>query len=99
MKPLRALTAVEASAALAAGAITAEALARARLARIDERDPDLKAWVYVDADAVLRAARELDLTPRRGPLHGLPIGIKDVLDTADMPTAHNSSLFAGHRPG
>jgi Asp-tRNA(Asn)/Glu-tRNA(Gln) amidotransferase A subunit family amidase len=99
MKPLWALTAVEASAALAAGAIAAEELARACLGRIAERDPALKAWVYLDADAALRAARELDLTPRRSPLHGIPIGIKDVIDTADMPTAHNSALFAGHRPG
>jgi Asp-tRNA(Asn)/Glu-tRNA(Gln) amidotransferase A subunit family amidase len=99
MKPLWALTAVEACAALAAGAITAESLARACLGRIAERDPDLKAWVYVDADAALRAARELDLMPRRSALHGIPIGIKDVIDTADMPTAQNSALFAGHRPG
>jgi len=93
-----AMGAREASAALASGALTSEALARACLGRIAERDPRLKAWAYVDADATIRRARELDKQPRRGPLHGLPIAIKDMIDTADMPTQYNSPLFAGCRP-
>jgi Asp-tRNA(Asn)/Glu-tRNA(Gln) amidotransferase A subunit family amidase len=97
-QPLWSMTATEASAALASGETRAESLARACLARIAEREPGLKAWAYVDADAAIRAARELDKQPRRGPLHGVPIAIKDMIDTADMPTCYNSPLFAGHRP-
>ncbi|WP_181706983.1 amidase [Chthonobacter rhizosphaerae] len=96
--PLWRLTASEASARLQAGLITSEALARSCLARVADRDPALKAWAYLDADHVIRAARELDKQPRRGPLHGLPVAVKDMIDTADMPTCHNSPQFEGHRP-
>ena len=58
----------------------------------------VRAWSFVDPAAVLRRARELDKTPRRGPLHGIPVGVKDVIDTAEMPTQHNSPNFEGHRP-
>ena len=92
------LNATEMSAAIQAGTLTAETLARACLARIAARDPEVRAWSYVDPEAVIRQARELDKGPWRGPLHGLPVGVKDMIDTADMPTQHNSPLFAGHRP-
>jgi Asp-tRNA(Asn)/Glu-tRNA(Gln) amidotransferase A subunit family amidase len=92
------LTACEASRAMAAGTLTCEALARSCLDRIGARDPELKAWAFVDPDQVVRQARELDKLPRRSPLHGVPIGIKDMIDTADMPTGYNSNLFVGHRP-
>jgi amidase len=49
-------------------------------------------------DLALAQARARDAEPRRGPLHGIPIGIKDIFDTYDMPTAHGSRAFAGHRP-
>jgi Asp-tRNA(Asn)/Glu-tRNA(Gln) amidotransferase A subunit family amidase len=97
-QPLWRLSASEAAEALSAGRLTSEALTRACLARIAARDPELKAWVQVDADNALRQARELDKQPRRGPLHGLPVAIKDMIDTADLPTAYNSPLFHGHRP-
>lgn len=93
------LTATRAAAMMAAGELTSEDLARACLARIVEREPAVRAWSWLDPDAVLRAARELDKTPRRSPLHGIPIGIKDVFDTFDMPTQHNSPNYVGHRPG
>lgn len=92
------LTARVAAKAIADGRLTAEDLARACLERIARRDPRLKAWTYVDPDAVLRAARELDRSPSKGPLHGVPIGVKDMIDTADMPTGYNSPIYAGHRP-
>jgi Asp-tRNA(Asn)/Glu-tRNA(Gln) amidotransferase A subunit family amidase len=92
------LTACEASRAMAEGTLTCEALARSCLDRIGARDPELKAWAFVDPDQVVRQARELDKLPRRSPLHGVPIGIKDMIDTADMPTGYNSNLFVGHRP-
>ena len=59
----------------------------------------MRAWTYVDPDAALRQARELDKYPPRSKLHGIPVGIKDMIDTADMPTTYNSPIFAGHRPG
>ncbi len=46
----------------------------------------------------MRQARELDKGPIRGLLHGIPIGVKDMIDTGDMPTQHNSPIYAGHRP-
>jgi Asp-tRNA(Asn)/Glu-tRNA(Gln) amidotransferase A subunit family amidase len=92
------LTAGEIAARIRAGELTAETVARACLARIAARDPDVRAWSFVDPDAVIRTARELDKGPIRGPLHGVPIGVKDMIDTADMPTQHNSPIFVGHRP-
>lgn len=96
--PMWRWTASEASRALASGAVTSEALARSCLERIAAREPILRAWAHVDADAVLRAARLRDKEPRRSPLHGLPVAIKDMIDTADMPTEYNSPLFVGQRP-
>ena len=75
-------------------------MARAFLDRIDADDPRVRAWVHVDPGAVLASARDLDrVAPaRRGRLHGIPIGIKDIFDTHDMPTAYGSPIHAGHRP-
>ena len=92
------LTADALSARLRDREITAEQLARACLVRIAAREADVRAWSYVDPDAVIRQARELDKLPSRGPLHGIPIGVKDIYYTADMPTQHNSPIYAGHRP-
>jgi Asp-tRNA(Asn)/Glu-tRNA(Gln) amidotransferase A subunit family amidase len=91
------LTAAEVSRRLRCGDITAEQLARACLARIASREADVRAWSYIDPDAVIRQARELDKLPSRGPLHGMP-GVKDIFNTADMPTQHNSPIYTGHRP-
>src|SRR6185503_6921781 len=92
------LTADALSARLRDGEITTELLARACLVRIAAREADVRAWSYVDPDAVIRQARELDKLPSRGPLHGIPIGVKDIYNTADMPTQHNSPIYAGHQP-
>jgi Asp-tRNA(Asn)/Glu-tRNA(Gln) amidotransferase A subunit family amidase len=92
------LTATEIAARIRDGSLTAEAVARDCLARIAERDPAVRAWSFVDPATVLRQARELDKGPVRGPLHGVPIGVKDMIDTADQPTQHNSPIFTGHRP-
>lgn len=92
------MSAVEASASIAAGRLTAEALASACLDRVTERDDTVRAWTHVDPEMVLAHARALDAAPRKGPLHGIPVGIKDILLTRDMPTSYNSELFAGHFP-
>jgi Asp-tRNA(Asn)/Glu-tRNA(Gln) amidotransferase A subunit family amidase len=93
------LTASEASALIAAKKLSCEELARSTLARIEERDPIVRAWSYVDRDKVIRTARELDKTPPISPLHGLTFGVKDVIETRDMPTQQNSPLYFEHQGG
>jgi len=78
--------------------ITAEALATACLERIAERDETVRAWAYIDRAKVLEQARALDKSPRRSRLHGVPFGIKDVIETADLPTEYNSPIYRGHQP-
>ncbi len=83
---------------LAQRQVTAEAVLRSCLARIEEREPHVQAWEFLDPEAALAQARALDRGAYRGLLHGLPIGVKDLFDTFDMPTTYGSSIYAGHRP-
>ncbi len=95
------LTATEALARLRTRELTAEALTLACLAQVKERDPLVKAWSFIDPEHVLAQARELDriaANGNMGPLHGLPIGIKDVILTEDMPTQYNSQIYQGFHP-
>ncbi len=92
------LTAVELATRLRNGRLRAIELTQACLARVEAGDPALHAWVAVDAALARRRARELDAGPMRGPLHGLPIGIKDIIDTRDLPTEYGSAIYRGHRP-
>ncbi len=94
MKPL---SAVEAVKAIEAGTLTAEKLAQACLERIAEREPVVKAWVHLDKELALKQARAADAT-KGGVLRGVPIGAKDIIDTHDMPTGHNSPIFKGKVP-
>jgi amidase len=98
MEKLNELGAREAARRLAAREITAEDLARACLARIEERESTVGAWIHLDPDAALAQARKLDAGPVLGALHGLPIGVKDIMDTIDMPTCYGSAVYPGHRP-
>ncbi|MEO8303181.1 MAG: amidase [Betaproteobacteria bacterium] len=98
MNNLNRLDATVAARKLAAREITAEALLADCLARIAEREPDVHAWTFVDADAAMRRARALDAQGSSGLLHGLPIAVKDLFDTVDMPASYGSSIYAGHRP-
>lgn len=98
MTPLHALDAWEAAQRLARGELTAEALTRACLERIADREADVLAFSALDPDAALAQARVLDAAPRRGLLHGLPFGAKDLFDTADFATACGTPIHAGHRP-
>jgi Asp-tRNA(Asn)/Glu-tRNA(Gln) amidotransferase A subunit family amidase len=92
------LTAAQAAAAIKTGTLTSETLVRSCLDRIAARDPDVKAWLYVDPDYAIRQAREIDKRPAVHPLHGLPFGVKDIMDTADMPTTQNTAFYQDHRP-
>ena len=83
---------------IAAGRLSAEAFATACLDRIAAREPIVGAWHYLDRDAALAAARARDAEAPRGPLHGIPIAVKDLIDTADMPTGYGSPIYEGHRP-
>ena len=83
---------------IATGEITVEDLVRDCLARIEEREPDVGAWEFIDPELALKQARERDRLPSRGPLHGIPVGIKDIFETADMPTAYGSPIYRGNRP-
>ena len=91
------LTAGEASARMSAGTLSSEAYIRACLARIAERDPTVQAWAHLDPDGALTQARACDQVPRRSPLHGIPVGFKDVIRTKDLPTTFNSPIYAGHQ--
>ena len=98
MTPLNELGAAALAARLARGEASAEALARACLERAAEREPVLRAFARLEPERVLESARELDRAGVRGPLHGLPLGVKDIIDTFDLPTEYGSPIYAGHRP-
>ena len=84
------------------GKISSEELTRACLARIEAREPEVQAWAFLDPEHALCQARAADEWRKRGrplgPLHGLPVGVKDIIDTADMPTENGTVLHAGRRP-
>jgi Asp-tRNA(Asn)/Glu-tRNA(Gln) amidotransferase A subunit family amidase len=95
---VNALSAAEAGRRIAGGKLTSEALLRACLKRIEARESEIHAWAYLDPELALKQARDRDRERPRSPLHGVPVGIKDVIDTADMPTACNSPIYSGRRP-
>jgi Asp-tRNA(Asn)/Glu-tRNA(Gln) amidotransferase A subunit family amidase len=97
------LSASEAARAIAGGALSAVQLVEACLTRIREVEPAVQAWQYLDEQHALAQARARDLDRAdgraTGPLHGVPVGIKDIIDTTDMPTEDGTVLHAGRRPG
>jgi len=95
------LGAVEALAAMAAGRLSAEELTRACLDRVATRDSVVRAFAYLDPKRALAEARLRDRARRSGspgPLNGLPFGVKDIIETHDMPTHYGSPIHAGYRP-
>jgi len=99
---LGALSLSEAAAHIRDGRISSAELARDCLARIDEVDGAVQAWAYLDRDYVMRQAQAADLHRMQGnalgPLHGVPVGIKDIFDTSDMPTEFGSPIWNGRTP-
>jgi Asp-tRNA(Asn)/Glu-tRNA(Gln) amidotransferase A subunit family amidase len=102
MEDLQWMGAADAACAMRAGALAAEALMAACLSAVDARETELGAWAFLDPDYARGRARHADelRTSGRalGPLHGVPVGIKDIIDTEDMPTEHGTVLHAGRRP-
>ncbi|MEX2520161.1 MAG: amidase [Paracoccaceae bacterium] len=100
--PLTALSGVELRDRLASGALQAEDVAKAFLAEIQAREPEVRAWAFLDSDDVLGQARRLDALRRSGrpvgPLHGLPVGLKDIIDVAQTPTENGTPLDKGRVP-
>ena len=83
---------------VASGELTAEAVVRSCLDRIHERDPEVRAWVHLDPEQALAAARACDRNGKGGLLKGVPFGVKDIFDTADMPSGYGSPIYTGCRP-
>ena len=100
---LGALGLCEAAEAIRAGTVQPVELVEACLARIRTRDGELKAWAHVDEHGALAAAHERQAEARagrfRGVLHGVPVGVKDIVDVAGMPTTGGARPFAHTRPG
>ncbi len=93
------LSALDAAAAIRAGSLTSERLVEACLAHIEARDGAVGAWIHLDAEAALAEARQRDREPPRSALHGVPVGVKDIIDTHDMPTGYGSPIYTpGTRP-
>ena len=96
------LSATESLEAMAAGRLTSVQLVQSCLDRIAETDDRVRAWAHLDAEAALAQAAEADRRRKAGyglgALHGVPVGLKDIIDTADMPTERGTPVFAGRQP-
>ena len=99
---LTSLTATEAHREITRGALSSEEYVTACLDQIEAIDGDVRAFVHIDRAYALKQARELDEWRRdgrpTGPLHGIPVAIKDIFNTRDYPTECGSPLLAGRRP-
>ncbi|WP_417675779.1 amidase [Roseibium sp.] len=96
------LSASEAVRKIRAGLLTSTDLVSACLRRIEETDGQLKAWAHLDRDKALAEAAEMDAVRKSGrplgALHGVPVGLKDIIDTKDYPTERGSAVFTGRCP-
>ena len=94
---LNELSACDIAQGVATGAFSAEAVVRDCLDRIEERAKQVKAWAFIDPKLALDQARTIDRAGAKGPLAGVPLGIKDIIDTFDMPTDMGSPIYRNHR--
>src|ERR1700730_8077 len=96
------LSLIDAAASIRSGSLSPVDYALALFARMDALDPGIQAWTTVDREAVLLEARRCETEARagqfRGPLHGVPVGIKDIFYTKDLRTTMGSDLFADYVP-
>jgi Asp-tRNA(Asn)/Glu-tRNA(Gln) amidotransferase A subunit family amidase len=96
------MTALQARDEIARGAVKSVDIVEACLERIGEREPQVQAWTHLDPEYALRQAKAADASRASGrptgPLHGVPVGIKDIIDTRDFPTENGTPFDAGRRP-
>jgi len=96
------LSAAEAARLIAGGTLTSEELVSACLECVRALEPKVQAWTFLDEEHALAQARRADELKRSGqpigPLHGVPVGLKDIIDTADMPTENGCALHKGRAP-
>lgn len=96
------MTATEAVQEVSSGRLSSVDLVKSCLSRIDETDEAIEAWAYLNREAALAQASECDRIRKggyaTGPLHGIPVGLKDIVDTRGMPTECGTSAFAGRLP-
>jgi len=96
------LSATEAAQRIRDGVLTSEELVQACLERIRALEPKVQAWTFLDEEHALAQARAADEHKRSGkpigPLHGVPVGVKDIFDTGDMPTENGTVLHRGRMP-
>ena len=88
------MTATQIVADISSGKLTAEAVMTDHLARINARDSAVNAFIDFDPDRALKLARAADRQTKKGILHGVPLAVKDIIDTLDMPTAWGSPIYA-----
>lgn len=102
MTDLNRLDATEAARRIAIGQLRSEDLVDACLTRIAQREPHVGAWAHLDPEHALRQARACDaarrMVPSLPPLFGVPVGIKDIVDTSEFPTENGTRIFKGRRP-
>src|SRR4051812_19546259 len=90
------LSALELARRIEAGALSPRAVVELCAEAVATHESKIGAFAALDLDAARRRVEQQQLAPL--PLHGLPVGIKDIFDTADLPTAYGSPIYAGHRP-
>ncbi|MGI9419779.1 MAG: amidase [Geminicoccaceae bacterium] len=99
---LTSLGAADLAAAIRDGEQSCEDVVNAHLARIEQIDGEIEAWAFLDPDHARAQAKQADMARRAGrplgPLHGVPVGVKDIIDTRDMPTENGTVLDAERRP-
>ena len=95
---LHRLSLFEAAGSIASGRFTSLDLVTACLERVHAREEQVGAWAWLDPDQAQAQARACDRRPATTPMHGVPVGVKDIINTADMPTSYGSQIYAGHYP-
>lgn len=99
MTNLNELSACDVVSMIAAREVSAQEVTKACLDQIAKREKDVLAFQFIDPELVLKQARALDCSPPVGRLHGLPLGVKDIIETIDMPTGWGSKIYEGRLTG
>lgn len=98
MRTAHEMDALTAAGEIAAGRMTSEYLVRSCLDRIRAREGEVGAWEFIEPERALAEAAKRDSEEPRSPLHGVPVAVKDIVATHDMPTGNGSPIYAGNRP-